>query len=335
MRIKRENLLTLARNTVAEKVRFDKNVVAVYMTGSLLGEEFLIGGTADVDLVFVHDEPIQPGRELVPFSDDIHVDIANLPQRIFQQPRSLRADPWISPFFCLNPIVLHDTQHWFEFTQASLCAQYNRSENIIQRSRSQYDEARQIWMRLQSNNPWDASKVLAYLNSIEKAANAIALLSGAPLTERRFLLQYGKRCQAIHSPGMENGLIDMITPPGEGIPAAALQEWAPDWSHSLKQAAALANPPLRLSACRLSYYIRSAEALSNDYPNAALWIMLRTWTLAAAHLPEDKTVQAMWQQICQNVWLDVEHVEERIETLDSYLDHVEEILDKQAKSYGL
>ena len=335
MRIKRENLLSLARSTVAEKVRYNKSIVAVYLTGSLLGEDFLIGGTADIDLVFIHDDTIPTSREIIPFSEDIHIDIANLSQRLFQQPRSLRADPWISPFFCLNPILLHDTQHWFEFTQASLCSQYNRSENIIQRARSQYDEARQGWMNLHSQTAWNADKLLVYLRSIEKAANAIALLSGAPLTERRFLLQYAQRCNLIQRPGLADGLVDMIAAPGEGISSAVINEWIPAWTHALNSAAQSKEASLRLTACRLPYYLRSVEALSSDYPTAALWIMLRTWTLAVCQLQEDQQIISMWQQVCRNNWLDVEHVEDRINTLDIYLDSVEDILDKQARSYGL
>ncbi|MCE1255676.1 MAG: hypothetical protein LWX83_19255, partial [Anaerolineae bacterium] len=305
MRIKRENLLSLARNTVAEKVRYNKSIVSVYLTGSLLGEDFLMGGTADIDLVFIHDDNIVTSREILPFSDEIHIDIANLSQRLFQQPRSLRNDPWISPFFCLNPLLLHDTQHWFEFTQASLCSQANRPEYVIQRARSQYDEARKAWMGLHSNVAWNAEKLLIYLKSIEKAGNAIALLSGAPLTERKFLMQFAQRCNAIHRPGLAEGLLDLIVAPGEGISSATLTEWLPAWTHALNSVAQLKEAPLRLTPCRLPYYLRAGEALSSDYPTAALWIMLRTWTLAICHLGDDAQALAMWQQACQSTWLDV------------------------------
>ena len=330
MRIKREHLLITARNTVAERIRYNR-VVCVYLTGSLLGEDFLLGGTGDIDLIFVHDEPIEPGREIVAINDDVHLDIANLPLRLFQQPRSLRVDPWIGPFFCLNPICLHDTQHWFEFTQASLCSQFNRPENILQRARSLAEAARQSWMSLNSSTPWGAEKVMAYLKSIEKAANAIALISGAPLTERRFLLKFGQCAAAVRRPGMYNGLVDLIIP-GTPIPPAALTEWLPAWNQALKTVGQLERPPQRLSTCRQAYYGRAVEALVNDFPEAALWTLLRTWTLAACSLPSDVEIKTSWNRICQAVYLDVE---ERVNGLDSYLDTVEEILDAHAKSQGL
>jgi hypothetical protein len=334
MRIKREHLLITARNTVAERTRYNSRVVSVYLTGSLLGDDFLLGGAGDIDLFFVHDEPIEPSREIVAVNEDVHLDIANLPLRLFQQPRSLRVDPWIGPFFCLNPICLHDTQHWFEFTQASLCSQFNRPENIMLRARSQAEAARQIWMSLNSSSPWGAEKVLAYLRSIEKAANAIALISGAPLTERRFLLKFGQCAAAVRRPGMLSGLVDLITP-GATIPSAALTEWLPAWNLTLKAVGQLERPPQRLSACRQSYYARAVEAQVNDFPDSALWILLRTWTLAACCLSSDTEINAGWNRICQALYLDVEHVEERVNGLDSYLDTVEEILDAHAKSQGL
>lgn len=271
MRIKRDYLLTIARNTVAERIRYNKRVVSAYLTGSLLGEDFLIGGTADIDLIFIVDDIMDPEHEIVPVSEEVHLDIASLPQRIFQQPRSLRSDPWISPYFCLNPLLLHDTQHWFEFTQASLCSQFNRPEYILQRSRSQSEAARQGWMKLHSNSPWDADKVLIYLKAIEQAANSIALLSGAPLTERRFMLQFARRAAAVQSPGMASGLVDLLTG-DEALTPTMLTEWLPAWNHALDTTASLEKPPLRLCASRQPYYARSAEALLSDYPEAALWI---------------------------------------------------------------
>jgi hypothetical protein len=334
MRIKREHLLTSARNLVAERTRYNRRVVSVYLTGSLLREDFLLGGSGDIDLFFVHDEPIDVGREIVPVNEDIHFDISNLPLRIFQQPRSLRVDPWIGPFFCLNPICLHDTQHWFEFTQASLCSQFNHPENIMQRARSQAETARQSWMSLQTSSPWNAEKVLVYLRSIEKAANAIALLSGAPLTERRFMLEFAQRAAAIQRPGMANGLVDLLTP-GETLSTAMLSEWLPTWTLALKKSSQLTNAPQHLTACRLPYYTKAVEGMVNDFPEAALWILLRTWTLAVNSLVSDSKITAVWKQTLQRLHLDVEHVEERLDALDSYLDTMEEILDDQAKSQGL
>ncbi len=54
MRITPEILQKLARDTVAQRTRSDRDVVAVYLQGSLLRDDPLLGGTADIDLFFIH-----------------------------------------------------------------------------------------------------------------------------------------------------------------------------------------------------------------------------------------------------------------------------------------
>ena len=138
MRITREALLKLARNTVDLRTRLDRHLVCVYLTGSLLSNEPLLGGTTDIDLVFVHDSEPPVAREVERVSDEVHLDIAHFSQMVFQHPRSLRLDPWLGGYLIENPVVLYETQHWFEFTQASVAAQFNRPETILGSSVSSF-----------------------------------------------------------------------------------------------------------------------------------------------------------------------------------------------------
>ncbi|MFN7037533.1 MAG: hypothetical protein ACK4SN_14335, partial [Bellilinea sp.] len=114
MRITLEALHKAARESAERYARRDRSLVCIYLTGSLLGDEPLLGGTTDIDLIFVHTTLPPYGREIVRLTDEIHLDIAHLPQSVFQQPRRLRADTWIGSFLCANPIPLHDLGHWFE-----------------------------------------------------------------------------------------------------------------------------------------------------------------------------------------------------------------------------
>ena len=60
MRINRETLLKIARDTTAQRTRADRGIQAVYLSGALLEEEYLLGRTADIDLTFIHiDAPFQ------------------------------------------------------------------------------------------------------------------------------------------------------------------------------------------------------------------------------------------------------------------------------------
>ncbi len=71
-------------------------LACIYLTGSLLSGSPLLGGTTDIDLVFVHTStPAFPREEVVRLSDEVHLDIAHFSQTIFHQPRHLRVDPWV------------------------------------------------------------------------------------------------------------------------------------------------------------------------------------------------------------------------------------------------
>ena len=334
MRITSETLHKVARDTAEKYARRDRGLICIYLTGSLLTDNPLLGGTTDIDLIFVHTtQPAYP-REIVRLTDEVHLDIANVSQTLFQQPRRLRFDPWFGSFLCANPLALHDLGHWFEFTQASAGAQFDMPEYIVQRARKLADLARQGWFDLQGQPP-DGSprQVHQYLTVLENAANSIALLSGTPLTERRFLLHFPARAEAVGRPGLAAGLVDLIRT--DQVNAQNLPNWLEPWRESLLAAGALPDVPPRLAPARMAYYDRAATALNDDYPDAALWLVLRTWTRAVLALKDDSVLRQPWLEACRQCALAAENLEERHAELDVYLDTVEETLDEWAKNYGV
>ena len=50
MRVTRESLLRIAKETAQERAYNDKDIVAAYLTGSLLNVDPMLGGTADIDI---------------------------------------------------------------------------------------------------------------------------------------------------------------------------------------------------------------------------------------------------------------------------------------------
>jgi hypothetical protein len=333
MRINRKILLKNARTAVIEKVHANRQLLCIYLTGSLLDDEPLLGGTADIDLIFVHnDEPPVP-REVTPLTSDVHLDIAHYSQKVFNQLREMRSNPWLGAYLCENPIMMHDLQHWFEFTQASVCAHFERPDNVMLRARTLVESARQTWFNLSGGDyKTHPAWLMAYLKSLANAANAVAVLNGPPLTERRFLLNFNERAAAVERPGLSGGLEDLFySPPSDTT------DWEHDmkeWQAALSVAARQENPPARLAACRHKYYTAAADALHNDYPSAALWIMLRTWTLALLHQPQEQTSHDAWASACAQQRLDPEHLEQRLDELDAYLDSVEETVDAWAQEHG-
>ena len=133
MRITRQALLKLARDRAALLARQDRSLICIYLTGSLLFDAPLLGGTTDIDLICVHSEKTPQPRLVTRISNEVHFDEAHYSQTIFLQPRRLRLNPWVGSYLIHNPLPLYDVQHWFEFTQASVSDKFNDPEMVIQR----------------------------------------------------------------------------------------------------------------------------------------------------------------------------------------------------------
>lgn len=335
MRITREKLLNFAQMYVKRQLDSKLRPVCIYLTGSLLWDDPMIGGSTDIDLVYIHDSEPPLAREIIRVTDEVHLDIAHLNQEIFRYPRQLRTDPWLGSYLCYNPRLLHDSQHWFEFTQAGAGAQFDLPGYVIERARPLEDAARQTWLRFQSDPPADTPhRVYSYLKMCEQASNAIACLSGPPLTERRFLLQFPERAQAVRRPGLVSGLVDLFTS-DESLLQAEKPSWADEWKETLTAAASIKTCPPRLQEPRINYYTHAVDELWGSTPAAALWILLRTWT-AAVCLPDipSNSVKA-WKNFLQELKLDETQLENRLDMLDAYLDSIEEALDIWAQENGL
>jgi hypothetical protein len=334
MRIDRDTLLKVARNTVERRVKNNRNIVCVYLTGSLLRDDPLLAGTTDIDLIFVHSiEPVEE-REIIKYNEEVHIDIAHHYQGIYDQPRKLRTDPWIGSFMCADPLMLHDIQYWFEFTQASICAQFARPENVVQRARYFSDNARKIWLDTQENSAkWFPERLNAFMNALEDSGNAIAVLTGIPLTERRFLIQFPERAERIGRPGLAPGLLDLFM--NDVIHDEDWDDWMGDWEAALDAVGTLPQYPARLHPYRKAYYLNVAKVFRSDHPAAALWLLLRNWTMTILSLPEDSPHRQPWVAACEKLNLYIDDFPERLDALDVYLDSVEEAVEYWGSRHGV
>lgn len=334
MRINRQTLLKIAEDTVTQRARQDRSILSAYLSGALLSEEdCLLGGTADIDLTFVHLDAPPVEREVQRLTDEVHLDIAHYDQRDFRQARNLRLHPWLGPtiYACK---VLYDPQHFMDFTQASVRGQFNRPDYVLGRARSQAEHARQIWSGFAGQIPGQPGpkELAGYLRAIDHAANSVASLNGPPLTERRMLLQFPERAESVGHMGLYPALLGMLGAPR--VDAAAIKFWLPGWRHTL-EALTQDNLPVKLHPCRHNYYHRAFETiLESDEPSAVLWPLLRTWTLAVAHLPENDPGIAAWGEACQRLGLLGDGFAERVEALDAFLDLVEETIEQWSRQRG-
>ncbi len=338
MRITRDLLLRIARDTAAERVRISRRIICIFLTGSLAGEEPILGGTADIDLIFVEDGQPLAHREIVGLTDEVSLDIAHYTREDFSQPRKVRVDPWMGSVLYYKPPVLHDSNHWFDYTEASSSAQFMAAENVLARAHHFTDLARGIWSDLSFRPPKDPiRRVYAYLRCLEHAGNAFSVLSGLPLTERRFLIDLPRRAALAGQPSLSAELLQLLAAEVE-VSDSEWEDWQTGWDSTLRSVAGLENCPVRLLPARRPYYTRAAAALWGDHPSASFWILARTWAQAAAHLPEDSPHRSEFQQVCEKSGLsaltDLEQIDERMIILDSYLDKVEEALDAWGQRNG-
>ena len=124
MRITRDLLLNTAKDTVERELFSSNDIVCAYLTGSITREDPLIGGTTDIDLMYIHSLDVPHKREIIPITDEFHLDIAHFSQSFFSKPRKLRSNAWVGAFLCDYPIVLHDTNHWFDYVRSGIFAHF-------------------------------------------------------------------------------------------------------------------------------------------------------------------------------------------------------------------
>lgn len=330
MRITTETLVRIAEDYLQRRLRDERGIIAVYLHGSLLGPSPVLGGTADIDLFFIHLDARQPEREIERLTDDVHLDVAHHTREDYRRTRDLRLHPWLGPV--LNSCkILYDPQHFLDFIQAGVRAQFDRPDNVLMRSRQQAGQSRQAWLGYQIQPPAPGPEGLKdYLRAVQAAANAIALVNGPPLTERRFLLQFSQRAEAVQRPGLLAGLLGLLG--AHEVTPGMLADLLPAWQTAY-QSLPSASFPQRLHPNRLPYYLRGMQQLlsAEDTSLLALWTLLNTWTDIALLLPE---AVGPWQAAMTQLGLVDSGLDSRLQALDAYLDTVDETLDSWAQEQG-
>ncbi len=332
MRITREALLKLAQDTASQRARTDMGTLAVYLHGSLLDDEPLLGGTADIDLFIVHNEDPAFEREVVRITDEVHLDIAHHSRKLYRQTRELRLHPWLGPIL-YGCKILYDPQHFMDFIQASVRGQFYRPDQMLGRARSQVEGARQIWLSLTGvRSDADIDTILSYFRAAGLIVNAIAGLSGKPLTERRLLMEFPKRAEAVGHAGLYAGLLGLLG--GPMVDASAVRAWLPGWRLAI-EALPIDKTPPKLSRPRIPYYLHAFDViLDSDRPIDVLWPLLRTWTDAVSLLPGDLPACEPWKNAITRLGLLGDAFTEKEAALDAYLDQVEELLEDWARVNG-
>ena len=335
MRVTRESLIRIAKETAQERAFNDRGIIAAYLTGSLVSSETdpLLGGATDIDVIFVHAEEPKHRREFVTLTPDFHVDISHRAKSEFKRPRELRLDPWLG-WEMYDPMLLYEREKFFEFIQAGLRAgfEFNAPAPALQRSRLLLSQGRGIWRDLlQVEDPVTPKDVAHYMKSVYHAVNAVAELSGPPLQDRRLMLEFAPRAEMAQRPDMNAALVSLLG--ASHLDPAFIHDWIPGWRLAFESAMENNRADPRIHTARLNYYEKAIRSiLAGETPRAALWPMLQTWTLAVEVLPEHMDA---WSAACDQLGLAAARFEEHVNGLDQFLDEVEILLDELATQHGL
>ena len=160
--------------------------------------------------------------------------------------------------------------------------------------------------------------VASYLQAVENAANAVASLTGEPLTERRLLLEFPQRAETLGQERMYAAITGLLG--GHRVDNEHIQTWIPAWSATYDAIPEEARPA-RLHTYRKDYYLRAFEAtMGGGDAKAVLWPLMNTWTLAASVLSASNPVFQGWRDACQELELISSDLSERVAALDAFLD---------------
>jgi predicted nucleotidyltransferase len=333
MRVTRESLIRIAKETAQERAYNDPEIIAAYLTGSLLNVEPMLGGTADIDIVLVCRNKPKKVREFIKLTPDFHLDISRRAKDEFKTPRELRADPWLG-YEMYDPMLLYEREKFFDFVQASLRAGFDFEQPplMLQRCRKLLAHARQVWMELSEvEEQAGPAEIKKYMDSLYHAINTVAEINGEPISERRLLLEFPFRAEAAQKPGLAIGAYGLIG--ANQVDAEKMNSWLGDWKTAFKLASENPKVDLRINSIRFNYYEKAIKAiLSGENPQAALWPLLYTWTLSAEVLEGDHL--NFWKNAVDQLGLGA-HFQERVEGLDQYLDEIEVLLDEIGAANGV
>lgn len=334
MRVTRESLLRIAKETVQERAYNDANIVAAYLSGSLLTNDPMLGGTADIDLVFVHKNQPHIKREFKKLTPDFHLDITHRAKDEFKSPRELRGNPWLG-YEIYAPMLLYEREKFFDFVQASLRAgfEFEQPPLTLQRCKTLLTQARNIWFEISEfEGKASPTEIKTYLHSLFHAVNAVAELNGAPIFHRRLLLDFPARAEAAQKTGMTAGVYGLLG--ANKIEPDQIQTWLSDWKSAFQVAAKKSNIDESIHAARLNYYEKAIKAmLESETPLSSLWLVLWTWTLSIQTLTGDHLT--FWQNACRSLGLLEDEFLEHVQGLDHFLDEIEIMFEEIAAANGL
>lgn len=317
-----------AQVLVEKEVKKDRSIQAAYLRGSLLYGSPLLGGVGDIDLVFIHNSPPVVEREFRKLTPEVFFDIEHHEQLLYRTPRELRLDPWFGPSL-RDAVPLHDPRHILDYTQSGVRSNFSFPENVQARSQKLLSQARQFWLDRQINPPEEIlSELPKFLSALEKALNAIALLSGPPLPIRRLGLEFPQRADLVNAPGLGVALEHLMG--AVNMSQERLSEWLGEWTKAM-QALQDQKDPGSILAEQETYLLSAMkEFIQNESRMAGLWPLLNSWTEIITLLPNNTQLQTPWIAALTNLGFAGSDYQVRLAAFDGFLELCESLIAKEA-----
>jgi len=331
MILNKDRLLTMTQTFLSKRLHSDHSIVCVYLTGSMLRDDPFINGTADVDLVIVHNQPVDEIREIIGMTPEVTLDIHHIEQSYYSPPRKVRKDPWIGSSLCFDPLLLYNKGHWFEFMQASVEAGFFSPEYVIYRSGLFLNEARLLFTELENQRNLGSSiYISSYLKIIEDGCNAVACLSGLPLTDRTLMKRFNEVAEAINREDLSTILYGLIL--GQNSPFPYYDYFFNSWKYYLEYFGNSDLAPLKMKADRIPYYTAPVSYYWNEHLASALWIMAKTWcSVAKAYQLDDNEY---FVTFCNMLEISPMFFAKRKSQLELFLDSIEDAQKNWGDSQG-
>jgi hypothetical protein len=320
----------LARKEVERRAALDGGLLSGYLIGSVASGEPLLGSAADIDLVLIHQgEPVAE-QEVLPLSNEIHFDIQHHPQRFYAQPPQLRVHPWLGPALC-EPIFLYDPTHFFERAQAGARGQFHRPDYVRARAAAFLDSARRLHAALPASDHWVADYLAAVLDS----ANAAGTLAGFPAAGRRLAQTLNTLAEELGHPEVFGGFLRLLG--ADNLDKGEVGQWLTCLARAYDIASADDPRPL-LAPARRAYYLAGFQALIDaDQPRVVVWPLLQTWASCLRALGaglETAALEAEWEATRARLGLALGDQASRRDQLETYMDHVEAVIEEWAERHG-
>jgi hypothetical protein len=227
----------------------------------------------------------------------------------------------------LGAVSLHDPDHWFDLMRSTAVSQFWTPSNIAARSRAFLSVSRRTWQDLQDGLiPQGIKRTSAFLETIRNAANAVATINGMPLPVRRLFLEFPDRALEAGLPNLTGDLIALFT--SDAVTDEGWKHWLRGLESSFESLKELKSFPPGIHPNRRNYFIKAISILAEERPAAAVWILLDVWTTICAVLPKSGVLFKEWLSFCRQLGLDTKSMAQRLDTLDTLLDQIEERVEE-------